>query len=95
MDDDKLARELARIKRELSKAKKDGYRIVYLDETCFTRKTTKNNEYCLPKQNVTVDMTKLNEPTLALLSGISKERGQETFMVFPDSVNIPKFKQWL
>ena len=39
MDEAKFARELARIKRELAKAKKDGYRIIYLDETMFTRKT--------------------------------------------------------
>ena len=52
-------------------------------------------EYCLPKQNVAFDQAKLNEPTLALLSGISKERGQEHFMVFQQSVNIPKFKQYL
>jgi len=37
----------------------------------------------------------LNEPTLALLSGISKEKGQELFMIFERSVDIPKFKEWL
>ena len=49
MDEAKFARELSRIKRELAKAKKDGYRIIYLDETMFTRKTQKKTEYCLPK----------------------------------------------
>ena len=42
-----------------------------------------------------IDQAKLNEPNLALLSGISQERGQEHFMVFQESVNIPKFKQYL
>ena len=42
-----------------------------------------------------VDCEKLAEPTLALLSGISKEKGQEHFMIFPKSVNIPKFKQYI
>ena len=30
-----------------------------------------------------------------MLSGISKEKGLETFMIFPNSVNIAKFKEYL
>ena len=44
---------------------------------------------------MTADMNSLNEPTLSLLSGVSKEKGQELFMIFPMSVNIPKFKEYL
>ena len=83
------------MKRELAKAKRDGYRLVYLDECMFTRATVPTAEYCLPKQNVTLDQADLNEPTLALLSGVSKEKGQELFMIFERSVDIPKFKEWL
>ena len=43
------------MKREITKALKDGYRIVYIDETIFSRKTVPRNEYCLPSQNMTVD----------------------------------------
>ena len=63
-------------------AKNDGYRIIYLDETMFTRKTVVDAEWTLPKENLQVDEAKLNEPTLALLSAISKERGQEHFQIF-------------
>ena len=83
------------MKRQLTMARNQGYRVVYIDETMFTRSTVPSSEYCLPKQNVTVDQDQLNEPTLALLSGVSKEKGQELFMVFPDSVNIPKFQEYL
>jgi len=41
---------------------------------------------------MTVDMVRLNEPTLALLSAVSKEKGQEHYKIFELSVNIPKFK---
>ena len=68
---------------------------MYADETMITRKACPMKEYCLPKHNVTFDQAKLNEPTLAVLSAISKEKGQEHFMIFDKSVNIPKFKQWL
>jgi hypothetical protein len=43
------------MKRELAKAKKDGFRLIYLDECMFTRATVLTTEYCLPKQNVTLD----------------------------------------
>ena len=32
---------------------------------------------------------------MALLSGISKEKGLEHYMLFPKSVNITKFKEYL
>ena len=76
-------------------ARNDGYRIVYLDETVFTRRTLVDTEWALPKQNVAVDEARIYEPTLALLSAISKEKGQEHFKIFPKSVDIPKFREWL
>ena len=90
-----ITKEVNRMKRELAKAKGEGYRIIYIDETCFTRTTVPKAEWCLRKQNATFDQADLDEPTLALLSGISKEKGQETFMIFEKSVNIVKFKQYL
>ena len=38
------------------------------------------------------DLAHLNEPTLAVLSAISKENGQELYKIYKDSVNIQKFK---
>ena len=81
--------------RALKRAKKDGYKIIYIDETMFTRSTVPRTEYCLPNRNVTVDKSWINEPTMAVLSGISREKGQELFMLFPKSVNVPKFKEYL
>ena len=51
-----------------------------------------DTEWALPKQNVSVDEARLNEPCLALLSAISAEKGQEYFQIFPRSVNVAKFK---
>ena len=87
--------DLARMKRQLTMARNDGYRIVYLDETMFTRKTVADLEWALPGENIQIDEAKLKEPTLALLSAISKERGQEHFQNFAKSVKIPGFKDWL
>ena len=36
-------------------------------------------EWSKAKQNMTVDLAKLEEPTLAVLAGISKEKGMELY----------------
>ena len=42
-----------------------------------------------------VDLAKLNEPTLAVLAGISKESGLELYQIFVDSVDTDKFLEYL
>ena len=44
---------------------------------------------------MTVDQKMLDEPTLALLCGISKEKGVEHFQIFQQSVNVEKFKEYI
>ena len=61
----------------------------------FTRATLRAEEWCRQKGNFSVDVDALKEPTLALLSAISKERGLEHFKVFAKSVNVAKFKTFL
>ena len=95
IDEAERQRELARMKRQLAKAKKDNYRIIYLDEICFTRKTVSDTEWALPGQNISVNTKMLDEPTLAVVSGISKERGQEYIKIFHKSVDVPKFEIYL
>ena len=64
----------------MTRAKRDGFRMVYIDETMFTRKTVPDAEWAKKGQNTRVDEAKLSEPTLALLCGISKEKGVEHFV---------------
>ena len=83
------------MRKQIERARKDGYRIVYIDETMFTRQSIPKKEYSLPHENLTIDKQLVNEKTLAVLAGISKEKGIETYMIFENSVNIPKFKEYL
>ena len=83
------------MKRLLTRARNDGYKLIYIDETMFTRSTVPDIEWALPGKNMTVDVALKNEPTLALLAGISKKNGLEHFMVFENSVNKEKFKQYI
>ena len=51
MTEEERRRDIGRMKRQLTMARNDGYRMVYLDETMFTRKTVVDVEWNLPKQN--------------------------------------------
>ena len=54
--DPELARQqLTTMKRLMTRAKNDGYRVIYL-KTCFTRTTVPKAEYCKQGQNVAADL---------------------------------------
>ena len=65
--------------QKLYQAKNNKSKIVYIDETMFTRATVPQKEYTLQGKNLNIEDRKLNEPTLALLLGISFENGVEHF----------------
>ena len=46
-DPEKERQQLITMKRLLTRARNDGYRIIYLDEICFTRSSVPKTEYCL------------------------------------------------
>ena len=69
--------------------------MIYADETMYTRTTVTRTEYSCRHDNITVDQHKLNEPTLALMMGISMEEGVENWKVFKRSVNTDKFCVYL
>ena len=51
-DPEKERQQLITMKRLLTRARNDGYRIIYLDEICFTRSSVPKTEYCLQNQNI-------------------------------------------
>ena len=94
-DPAKTATLTGKMKRELANAKRDGYRVIYLDETHFTRNKVPELEWALPKENVTIDPAKNVEPCLSMLAAISKDKGLEHSKIYEKSVNLKKFKEWL
>ena len=52
-------------------------------------------EYCRKGENIKVEESSLNEPTLALILGVSAEKGVEYWEIHRRSVNIPKFIGYL
>ena len=94
-DPSKVRQQLSTMRGLLTRAKNDNFLIVYIDECVFTRKTCPDSEWALKKENMRVNIDKINEPTMALLCGISKENGVEHHMIFKRSVNADKFKDYL
>ena len=48
-------RKLVTMKQLMTRARNDGYRTLYCDETMFTRSTMPQADWSLPKENYTVD----------------------------------------
>ena len=61
----------------------------------FTWSTLPDTEWALPGENMRVDVATKDEPTLALLAGVSKEKGIEHFRIFEKSVNKEKFQEYV
>ena len=80
---EEIKREKSKLLKQIEKIRKQGYRIIFIDETMFTKSAVPKIEYCLPSENLNIDKSKANEPAMALLSGISKEKGLEFYMMFP------------
>ena len=64
-----------------------GYKIIFIDETIFSRRAIKLLEWSNKGDNMIVNNHLLNKKTQALLMGISKEEGVEQWKIFPKSVN--------
>ena len=73
----------------------NNYKLVFLDETMFTRRAISKFEWSHKNENIEFDDKLLNDTTLALLIGISAERGIEHWRIFKKSVNTDKFIEYL
>ena len=69
--------------------------MIYVDETVFTRKAIRRQEWSKKGLNMEVNNHLLNEKTQALLMGISYEKGVEQWKIFPKSVDTDKFIRYL
>ena len=81
--------------QKISDAKAEGRRLIFIDETMFTRKTVAKLEWARKHENAEVDDRLLKEKTYALLMGISEEAGVEQYKIFSKSVNTDKFLEYL
>ena len=60
-----------------------------------TKSTIATHEWSAKNNNYQMDMKSYGKETLAVLAGISKEYGLDCISIFKQSVNIPKFKEFI
>ena len=82
-------------KADLEYYRSKGFRIIYVDETMVTKSTIATHEWTNKNKNFEIDMKDFGKETVAVLAGISKEKGLDYLATFNKSVNIPKFKEYL
>ena len=79
---EQLSRMAAELRDKMEQLRAEGRKVLYLDESMFTRSTVARTAYCLKDDNLTLDKGHLNEPTLALLLAISYDDGVHTFTTY-------------
>ena len=60
-----------------------------------TKSTIATHEWSAKNNNYEIDMKSYGKETWAVLAGISKEYGLDYISIFKQSVNIPKFKEFI
>ena len=62
---------------QLKEMRRQKIKVIYLDETCFTKRTILSSTYCAKGQNIQVDEKDLYSFPSYVIAGVSQERGVE------------------
>lgn len=90
-----IKEEAIKAHQELISLQAQGYRIIYIDEMCVTKSTIPTHEYSKKNEPIEIDIKCFSKKTIAVLAGISAEKGVEIVMSFDKSVNTDKFMEFL
>ena len=72
-----------------------GLRIIYCDETVFTKRTYATKDYAGKHQIIEVDEAKIYAPYVCALAAVSAESPIELVRTFTQAVNIGIFKSFI
>ena len=92
---EKRAEQTRMMLAEVSRAVECGKRLIYVDEAMFTTSTMLDRGYSGKRQNVTLEEKLVSSPALAVVAGVSSERGLEAFHLKPASIDSEAFMQFL
>ncbi len=72
-----------------------GRKIIYVDEAIFTTASWLSHAYSAQGTNICVTEVASSVQALAVVAGISVDRGLETFQIQPRSINSQSFISFL
>ena len=94
-DPQKHVAKVDEMKSQLRKALNQGRRIIYVDEAVFTTATLPSKAFALKGQNIELDEKLVSLPALAVVAGVSSEKGLEAFYTHKRSIDSDSFIQFL
>ena len=80
---------------EVHRAVAAGKRLIYTDEAMFTTSTMMKRGYSAKHSNVTLEESLVSSPALAVVAGVSSERGLEAYNIQARSIDSDAFIQFL
>ena len=70
-------------------------KIIYIDETCFTKRTIKTHAYAGKGQNITADESRIYSRPTYVIAGVSQERGVELVKNESKPLNAESFIEYV
>jgi hypothetical protein len=83
------------MKSEVRAALAEGWKLVFVDEAMFTTAAKITHSYALKNTNVTVDERATTIEALAVVVGVSRESGIESYLIQKKSINSQAFIRFL
>jgi transposase len=88
---EKYEASLLMMRSEVMEALASKKKIIFIDEAMFTYSTNAMLAYAPNRQNICVDEKLSSAPAIAMVAGVSVERGLETWLTKPRSIDSDAF----
>ena len=80
---------------QIDQAKKEGRRLIYLDEINFTKLAIKSREWSAKNSNLTVDQEDIYTGYRSVIACMSEERGYEYTQIHSNAIDADDFIVYL
>ena len=94
-DPERRQAAILHMRQELQQAMIAGKRVIFIDEAMFTTATMPTRGFAGKYENVVVEEKLTSSPALAVVAGVSAERGLEAFHVQDKSIDSDALIQFL
>ena len=83
------------LKLKVADARRKGKRLIFVDECLFSSKALLKLAYSNRRCNIELNQRLIASKPIALVAGVSSERGLEGFQCYENSLNAQKFSSFL
>jgi putative transposase len=87
--------KISAMKEDVRRALLGGRRVIFTDEAMFTTSTLQDRAYATKGNNIALEEKLVSSPAIAVVAGVSADRGLEAFHLQPRSIDSEAFIQFL